>query len=252
MTEGAAYYVVIRAVNKAKLYKDASSIAIIPDTSPPQKGKVFDGATPLVDVDYQTDLNSVRASWSGFVDPHTAIKEYKYAVGSCTPGNYHVTGNRFISAIPPTATSFTLDKVNLVNGQKYCVKIKAKNMAGLFTTEVSSDGFTTDVTPPDVSNAKVRDGVTGADIDHQANTTELSGEWEGINDPQSGISFYEYGISRNRDGPPDTLGFQRVGLQTRMSVSGKDKTKTMPRNGRTKFQLPPIMRLHFRLFLWSI
>ena len=182
---------------------------------------MFDGPTPLVDVQYQTVLNSVSASWTKFIDPHTAIKEYQYAIGSCSPGNYHVTKNRFYSVIPPTATSFTLDKVNLVNGQKYCVKIKAKNMAGLSTSEVSSNGFIIDVTPPDVTNAQVRDGVIGTDIDYQANTTELSAEWEGINDSQSGISFYEYGVSRNRNGPPDTLGFQRVGLKTHFTVSGK-------------------------------
>ena len=212
---------IIRAVNKAKLYKDASSVLIIPDASPPQPGNVFDGVTPLTDVDYQTDLRSVHATWTSFPEPHTAVKEYMYAVGSCLPGNYHVTGNRFIPASPPTATSITLSKLNLVNGQKYCVKVKAKNMAGLFSREVSSDGFIVDVTPPDVSKAQVRDGGTGADIDYQANTTSLSAEWEGVRDPESGISLYEYGISRNRDGSPDTLGFRNVGVQTRVTVSGE-------------------------------
>ena len=220
LTQGKGYHVIIRAYNGAKLYKDAYSVFVIPDSTPPSPGKVFDGPTPQVDIDYQADVKDVYGSWTKFPEPHTAVKQYYYAVGSCITGNYHVTGNGFVKLNPPTATSFKLSNITLVNGQRYCIKIKAENKAGLFSAEVSSDGFVADVTPPNTRNAQVRDGSTGSDIDYQDNTTALSAEWEGFADTESGIQYYEYGISRGRGGVMDIFPFKIAGLKTSATVSG--------------------------------
>ncbi|KAJ7389333.1 hypothetical protein OS493_032189 [Desmophyllum pertusum] len=134
-------------------------------------------------------------------------------------GNYHVTGNGFVKLDPPKATSFMLANITLVNGQRYCIKIKVENKAGLIT-EVSSDGFIADVTPPNVRKAQVRDGITGLDIDYQANTTSMSAEWDGFADPESGIQYYEYGVSRNRGGTPDIFPFQSAVLDTSATATG--------------------------------
>ena len=220
LTQGKGYYVIIRAYNNAKLFKDASSVLVIPDSSAPSPGKVFDGPSSEVDIDYQANLNHVYATWSQFPEPHTSVKQYYYAVGSCITGNYHVTGNSFIRLSPSTARSFVLTNITLVNGQRYCVKVKAENKAGLLSSEVSSDGFVADVTPPSMRKAQVRDGNTGTDIDYQENTTAMSAEWEGITDPESGIKHYEYGISRNRAGVADVFPMQKGGLNTSQTVHG--------------------------------
>ena len=220
LTQGRRYYVVIRAYNGAKLYKDAYSLLVIPDSTSPSPGKVFDGPTSHVDIDYQADVKHVYGSWTKFPEPHTAVKQYYYAVGSCITGNYHVTGNGFVKLNPPTTTSFKLSNITLVNGQRYCIKIKAENKAGLFSAEVSSDGFVADVTPPNTRNAQVRDGSTGSDIDYQDNTTALSAEWEGFADTESGIQYYEYGISRNRGVVMDVFPFRNAGLNTSATVRG--------------------------------
>ena len=220
LTQGKSYYVIIRAYNGAKLSKDAYSVLVIPDATPPSPGDVFDGPASEVDIDYQADVKEVYGSWTKFPEPHTEVKQYYYAVGSCITGNYHVTGNGFIRLEPPTATSFMLANVTLVNGQRYCIKIKAENKAGLMSSEVSSDGFIADVTTPNVRNAQVRDGNTGSDIDYQANTTALSAEWDGFVDPESGIQYYEYGVSRNRGGIANVSPFQRAGLNNSATVHG--------------------------------
>ena len=220
LTQGKGYYVIIRAYNGAKLYKDAYSVLVIPDSTPPSPGEVFDGPTSVVDIDYQADVKHVYGSWTSFPEPHSAVKQYYYAVGSCVNGNYHVTGNGFIKLNPPKVTSFTLTNITLVNGQRYCVKIKAENKAGLFSTEVSSDGFVADVTTPDTRNAQVRDGMTGSDIDYQDNTTALSGQWDGFADPESGVQYYEYGISRNRGSVADVVPFNNVGLNNSATANG--------------------------------
>ena len=220
LSQGKGYYVIIRAYNAAKLYKDAYSVLVIPDSTPPSAGKVFDGSTLQVDINYQADVKHVFGSWSKFPEPHTAVKQYYYAVGSCITGNYHVTGNGFVTLSPPTATSFTLGIITLVNGQRYCIKVKAENKAGLLSSEISSDGFVADVTPPSTRNALVLDGNTASDIDYQDNTTAMSAEWEGFADPESGIQYYEYGISRSREGVMDIFPFRSAGLNTSVTVHG--------------------------------
>ena len=224
LSPGKRYYFIIRAYNGAKLFKDAYSVVVIPDVTPPSPGDVFDGPTPEVDIDYQADLKHVYGSWTKFPEPHTAVKQYYYAVGSCMAGNYHVTGNGFIRLEPPKATSFMLTNITLVNGQKYCIKIKAVNKAGLISSEVSSDGFIADVTPPNVYKAKVRDGNTGTDIDYQASNTALSAEWDGFVDSESGIQYYEYGVSRSRGGTPDIFSFRSAVLNTSVTVTGLSLT----------------------------
>ncbi|PFX19963.1 hypothetical protein AWC38_SpisGene15613 [Stylophora pistillata] len=220
LTQGKSYVFIIRAYNGANRYKDAHSVLIIPDSTSPSPGYLFDGPNPQTDVDYQADLRHVYASWTKFLEPHTEVKQYYLAVGSCMMGNYHVTGNRFIKVTPPTTTSFVLANISLTNGQKYCVKIKAENKAGLVSLEVSSDGFIVDATLPSVRKAQVRDGSTGSDLDFQESNTTLSAQWDGFSDPESGIEHYEYGVSRNRAGLPNIVPFQNVGMNTSAALTG--------------------------------
>ena len=220
LTQGKGYYVIIRAYNGVKLSKDVYSVLVIPDATSPSPGQVFDGPTSEVDIDYQADVKEVYGSWTKFPEPHTEVKQYYYAVGSCIKGNYHVTENGFVRLDPPKAASFMLTNITLVNGQRYCIKIKAENKAGLISSEVSSDGFVVDVTPPNVRKAQVRDGTTGSDIDYQANTTALSAEWNDFEDPESDIQYYEYGVGRNRGGFVDVSPFQNAGLNTSATVHG--------------------------------
>ena len=224
LIQGTGYYIIIRAYNGAKLYKDAFSVLVIPDSTPPSPGEVFDGPTFKVDIDYQAEIQRVYGSWSSFSEPHSGVKQYYYAVGSCMFGNYHITGNEFTKTEPPTASSFLISNVSLVNGQRYCIKIKAENKAGLMSYEVSSNGFVVDVTPPNTRKAQVRDGITGADIDYQANTTAMSAEWDDFADLESQIHYYEYGVSRNRAGKPNVYPLTINGLNTSATAGGLSLT----------------------------
>ena len=224
LIQGKEYYVIIRAYNRAKLYKDAYSVLVIPDSTPPSPGEVFDGPTFKVDIDYQAEIQRVYGSWSSFSEPHSAVKQYYYAVGSCMFGNYHITGNGFTQTDPPTASSFLISNVSLVNGQRYCIKIKAENKAGLMNYEVSSNGFVVDVTPPNTRKAQVRDGITGADIDYQANATAMSAEWDGFVDLESGIQYYGYGVGRNRASTPYVYPLTTNGLKTSATAGGLSLT----------------------------
>ncbi|KAK3722794.1 hypothetical protein QZH41_007481 [Actinostola sp. cb2023] len=220
LADGQLYRVVIRAYNRAFLYTDASSLVVIPDSTPPQNGSVSDGSDRGVDITYQTSLSFVKATWTVFKEPHTGIRQYYYAIGSCIKGNYHITSNKFIPVSPSISTSITLQKLTLINGQRYCTKVKAKNMAGLYSKEATSNGFMVDKTPPDIREARVTDGVTKTDIDYQDDVTVMSANWEGIRDHESGIKYFEYGVSRKRAGLPDVSPFKNVGLRTSARATG--------------------------------
>ena len=220
LTQGKGYHIIIRAYNGAGLSEDAYSALVIPDATPPSPGDVFDGPIPEVDIDYQADMKNIFGTWTHFSEPHTAVRQYFYAAGSCLVGNYHVTENQFIPLNPATARSLLLTNLTLVNGQQYCITIMAENKAGLLSSKVTSDGFFVDVTPPNVQKAHVHDGNTGSDIDYQANNTALSAEWSGITDPESGIQYYKYGVGRTRGGVPDVVPFQVIGLNSSTTVTG--------------------------------
>jgi hypothetical protein len=181
---------------------------------------VSDGEDPTIDIDYQTNTSEIHATWQGFDTGNVKIRAYFIAVGSCIKGNYHVTNNQFIPVSPETATSFGIQGLRLVNGQRYCVKIKAENLAAIQTDPVSSDGFIVDVTPPDLKRAMVLDGSGDDDIDYQSSRGEISATWTGIQEHESGMKRFEVAVSRSRVGQPDVTSFTDVGRNTSAKISG--------------------------------
>ena len=59
-----------------------TSIGYMMDSTPPAMGLVLDGVD-AEDSDYVTDRTSYAAHWDGFVDPHSDIMGYEWAIGSC-------------------------------------------------------------------------------------------------------------------------------------------------------------------------
>ncbi|XP_028399030.1 uncharacterized protein LOC114522523 [Dendronephthya gigantea] len=220
LTNNKEYQLTIRGINNAGLHADIKSPIIMPMSQASDLGTVSDGKDPTTDIDYQTNTSEVHATWKGFETSSVKIRAYFYAVGSCVKGNYHVTNNQFIPVSPATATSLEIQGLNLINGQRYCVKIKAENLAGVLTEAVSSDGFIVDVTPPDLTRAMVLDGSGHDDIDYQSSTGELSATWREIRDYDSGIHHFEVAISRNRIGVPDLTSFKDVDRNMSASIAG--------------------------------
>ena len=220
LTNNKEYQLAIRGINNAGLHADIKSPPFIPLSNPPDLGTVSDGKDPTIDIDYQTNTSEIYATWQGFETSSVAVRAYFIAVGSCIKGNYHVTNNQFIPASPAAATSFGMQGLSLVNGQKYCIKIKAENLAGVQTQPVSSDGFIVDVTPPDLNRAMVLDGGGDDDVDYQSSREELSATWIGIKDHESEINHFEVAVSRNRVGQPDVTSFINVGQNTSVQLHG--------------------------------
>ena len=219
LTNNTGYRLSIRGINNAGLHTDITSDILIP-IGAPGIGTVFDGHNASVDIDYITYTSEVYASWQGFERPDVKIRAYFLAIGSCSKSNYHVTNNQFIPVRPPTSTSFGVQGLRLVTGQKYCVKIKAQNLAGVESDTASSDGFTVDVSPPDLKLAMVLDGPGEDDIDYQSSKTQMSATWTGIQDRESGIQHFEVAVSRNRAGQPDVTSFKDIGHNMSSVITG--------------------------------
>ena len=220
LANNTGYRLTIRGINNAGLHTDITSPIIIPVGAISGLGTVLDGHNPSTDIDYLTNTSEVHATWQGFETPDVQVRAYFFAIGSCRRGNYHLTNNQFVPVTPPTATSFGIKGLRLINGQRYCTKIKAENLAGLESDVTSSDGFLVDVSPPDLRHAMVLDGQGEDDIDHQFGNTQLSATWTGIQDHESGIQHFEVAVSRNRIGHPDITSFIDVSNNTSTTITG--------------------------------
>ncbi|XP_046862982.1 uncharacterized protein LOC124456627 [Xenia sp. Carnegie-2017] len=218
------YTLYIRGINNAGLYSQLKSLTIIPIPDGGGQGKVLDGRDPSKDIDFLTNSSEVYATWSGFETESVKVRAYFFAVGSCTVGDYHVTDNQFIPVKPATATSFGIHNSNLINGQRYCVKVKSENLAGSESPIASSDGYLVDITSPEIHDAVVLDGMGSDDIDFQSNRTKFSATWQGFQDFESEIKHYEVAYSRVRDAYENNLktNFLFVGRNISHTFNGLD------------------------------
>jgi len=198
LADGTTYFVTIRATNAAGLTVSAGSDGVTVDATPPSPGSVSDGASS--DIDFQTSLTSIDASWTGFADAQSGVVRYEWAIGT-TSGGTDVQA--FTSA--GTSTSATSSSLALSTGATYYVTVRAFSGAGLAVT-ASSDGVKVDATPP--AAGVVNDGPD-ADVDSQVSLTAISANWTGFADAESGFLRYEWAIGTTAGGE-DVQAFTSV------------------------------------------
>ena len=168
---------------------------VMVDTTPPLNGSVMDGFTSGVDIDFSSSLTTIAASWSGFVDmesdiSHYVVTVYRQPVGSETAVLIHT--ENVGSQTDYVGNHFSLSSQDVVN-----VMIEAFNGAQLKTV-ASSDGYTIDFTPPQVSLL-----VDGSDVltevKYQTSTDELLVAWT-ASDEESGIVKVEGAVFELSEG----------------------------------------------------
>nr|XP_034301655.1 uncharacterized protein LOC105322112 [Crassostrea gigas] len=195
LMEGHAYYISVKAINKAGLMSLATSWAYNVDNSPPIAGHVYDGL-PLSgnqsDIDFQTDMSALNVYWEGFFDPHSAIKEYYVSVGNC-PGCDNVISTQALGMV----NSLRIDHIHFGAGLKYFTTLRACNTADLCTT-VATDGVVMDNSPP--TTGVVTDGTGAQDIEYQSLRHFMGAKWYGFVDPQSGLDRYVWWAGTTKGG----------------------------------------------------
>ncbi|CAC5407073.1 unnamed protein product [Mytilus coruscus] len=189
--EGHAYFITVKAINRANLISTASSWAYIYDMSPPVAGHAYDGsresaASYMKDIDYQTDVKTLSAYWEGFHDLHSTIKAYYVSIGTC-PECEDVLVNQDIGI----SNNFNLCHMHLGSGIQYYTTITACYTADMCTS-VTTDGVVIDNSPP--TQGIVLDGVDVYDIEYQSLRNYISAKWYGFTDPQSSIDRFPWRV----------------------------------------------------------
>ncbi|XP_076085244.1 uncharacterized protein LOC143056054 isoform X2 [Mytilus galloprovincialis] len=195
--QGHPYFITVKAVNKANLVTTASSWGYIYDKTPPEVGQVFDGFFNDIkltkkDIDFQTNSAKLGAHWEKFYDPHTTIKTYKIAIGTCA-GCDDVLQTHDIGLIH----EFVLKGINFAVGRRYYTTVTACNTADLCSS-VTSDGVIIDNSPPNIG--KIKDGADYIDINYQSLRSYVAATWYGFNDPESCLDKYSIRVGTSIGG----------------------------------------------------
>ena len=200
LVSGTTYYINVKARNGGGGYSEVgSSDGITVDTTIP--------STPVVvDVgEYLSDPHSVFASWSS-ADNESGVIKFEYSVGTAPGGTQTLSWTD-----AGTSTQATIAGLELTNGVRYYVNVRATNGALLISSAGSSDGAILDVTAPDAP-------VVTDDGDYTASTTQLRASWT-CSDAQSGIKTYKYAIGTS-SGSADVVGWTDVGTNTSITKTG--------------------------------
>ena len=195
----------LQVENGASLKTIEISSRVLVDNSPPVKGLVkIDGKEGLV---FLQEGMPLLASWWGFKDFETGIKDYQWKI--CFAGKFSACVTDFVSV--GLKNSVFLSDIGINHGDEYMFVVKAVNFAGIHTDSVSYS-FILDETSPETGIV-----FNGPDplVDkyYQSSPTEISASWHSFQDKESGISRYEICIGSSR-GLCDVTQFTNVGLGT--------------------------------------
>ena len=146
LSDGSEVKFVVRAYTKAGLFYDLVSDGVVIDTSPPVPGKVFDGKQVSVDLKFAKWRATFSANWDRFIDPHSLIARYTWAVQRLGTGLITSFKNTNLNRAR-TATN-----LNLVSGESYCAVVRGYNEAGLYA-QVNSDCVLIDHDAPKAGTA---------------------------------------------------------------------------------------------------
>lgn len=138
------------------------------------------------DVDYFTSKDSVCIGWN-VMDSESGVLKSKVSVCSalntidCLLYELDVGNQTFICVAD----------LEIKEGVKYVTKVRAENQAGL-TTELFSDGFVVDSTPPLIGEVEYTDSSNPIvkKAEEQFTHSLISVKWNGFSDKESGIRAY--------------------------------------------------------------
>ncbi|CAH1250560.1 FAT1 [Branchiostoma lanceolatum] len=177
-------FVSIKAYNLAGLTTVAISNGVYislfsAGLTPMNPAQVFDGPVSGTDLDYQTSLDELQASWDFSGDP-CPIVQYEWSIRR--------VDETLIQDFTDTRvrTESSRDGLEMTDGETYYSVVRATNVLGN-TWTVRSDGITVQREPlvPGVT----RDGkIIGYDLSYQASVTELCANWDNFGASTTAVS----------------------------------------------------------------
>ena len=203
---GTTYFLSLFTVNKAGLSSRTASNGVVIDRTPPNHGTVI--AQYVFPKNYDRNRNDVPGSsfvvtWTGFTDPESGIKIMSWAVGKDEEAVKNLAGDLYAEVVTDDSVGgIVIENQTLVGNETYFACIRARNGAGLDTTDCSLGML---VVLGKFSPGVVNDGpaASASDIDFQLDDRTIWVHWDGFKDPVFGISRYDWCI---RDQPPNPSG----------------------------------------------
>lgn len=165
--------------------------------------------SPFGDKDYITAKDAYCVSWET-MDPESRISKSKVSVCSAINANNCLlrdmdVGNRTIICIAD---------LEFKEGVKYVTKIRSTNIVG-GVSELSSDGFVVDSTPPIMGEVTHVENPP-LEESSQFTNSEISVEWSGFLDKESGVKKYHLCVG-TQPGECNVMNFTDVGNSTSYS-----------------------------------
>ena len=150
------------------------------DVTQPVAGNVYDGEQPGQDISYSSATATKQCSWNDFEDMESNITGYSVTL--------FINGKMARNFNAGTSNIFSDHSITMHHGDEVEFLVTARNGAGS-TTDVRSDGFIVDHTPPVMElNYASHSGQK-----YQTSTTELNLQWMFV-DEESGIKEYRYAV----------------------------------------------------------
>ncbi len=163
------------------------------------------------DIGYLTAKDSYCVSWDG-VDPESGVLKSEVSVCSVLDVNNCLLHNLNVG----NKTVICVADLDFKEGIKYATKIRVENSVGLFT-ELYSDGFVIDSTPPYIGEIiHVRSSKTNfEDASEQISCTHslIAVQWKGFLDKESGVRIF-YVCIGNQPGECNIRNYTVVGNST--------------------------------------
>ena len=139
---GFCYFTTIHAYNPLGLVTSMSSDGVVVDLQPPLPGIVY---SSLTFQDAAHHMEQLTASWHGFEDLHSFIKDYEWAVGK---EGEDIESLQFHNVGLETTVVIPQDFMTLEDGMPYAVHVRAFDAAGHVSPIATSRSTIMDTSPP--------------------------------------------------------------------------------------------------------
>ena len=143
LIEGNTYFTTVYAFNPLGMVVYTTSDGVVVDCESPIKGSVYTYSNYM---DREFHSLHVKASWIGFIDRHSYIKEYMYAI--CPVEETPIFASIGLhNQVEENITDF-------IHGKHYNIHVKSIDAAGHHSEVAISNTFTVDKTVPILQNCK--------------------------------------------------------------------------------------------------
>ncbi len=209
LQHGKSYVVSVRVTNGVGLKSIGTSAPIKVDITPPEGLAI----TSLTQINADNHANSIKFSFTHAQDPESGITEHQFAIGTSRGSD------DIIQWTKTSNNKATIVNIPLSQGEPVFVTVKATNGAGLESEASQSITLQyNDSTPPQKPIPVSLNGYFSSD------TQKLGVGWASVEDPESGVVEYYYGIGTSPYSP-DVYPWSMVKQKEKPYILGQKTEK---------------------------